>query len=62
MNMTLRWFYNWCLDRIPEPNEKGLKIEYKGYRFYVDKVEDNRIAQVTVLKLPDDEISKDNKN
>jgi len=25
-------------------------------------VEDNRIAQVTVLKLPDDEISKDNKN
>ena len=59
---TLGGFIIGVLDRIPEPNEKGLKIEYKGYRFYVDKVEDNRIAQVTVLKLPDDEISKDNKN
>ena len=58
---TLGGFIIGVLDRIPEPNEKGLKIEYKGYRFY-DKVEDNRIAQVTVLKLPDDEISKDNKN
>ena len=49
---TLGGFIIGVLDRIPEPNEKGLKIEYKGYRFYVDKVEDNRIAQVTVLKLP----------
>ena len=49
---TLGGFIIGVLYRIPEPNEKGLKIEYKGYRFYVDKVEDNRIAQVTVLKLP----------
>lgn len=49
---TLGGFIIGVLDRIPDPKEKDLKIEYKGYRFYIDKVEDNRISQVTVLKLP----------
>jgi putative hemolysin len=47
---TLSGFIIGQLGSIPSEDDTPV-IEYKGYRFCVDKVEEKRIAQATVTKM-----------
>ncbi len=47
---TMGGFIIGQLDRIPDEDEKNICVEYEGYIFRVDKIEENRIAMVTVIK------------
>jgi putative hemolysin len=48
---TLGGFLIGQLDRIPEEDEKDILVEYEGYSFNIDRVEDNRIVSVTVTRI-----------
>ena len=47
---TLGGFLIGQLDRIPDEDEKNITVEYGGYIFRIDEIEDNRIVMVTVIK------------
>lgn len=47
---TLGGFLIGQLDRIPDEDEKDITVEYGGYIFRIDEIEDNRIVMVTVIK------------
>lgn len=47
---TLGGFIIGQLERIPDEHEQNITIEYKGYVFRVDEIDDNRIAMVTCIK------------
>lgn len=52
---TIGGFIISCLGRIPGENENPV-IEYGGYSFRVDTVDDRRIEQITAEKLPENSI------
>lgn len=52
---TLGGFLIGQLDRIPDEDEMNITVEYKGYIFRIDEIEENRIAMVTVIKQEDSE-------
>ncbi len=45
------------LGRIPSEDENPI-VEYEGYTFKVDEVDERRIEQITAEKLPEDETEK----
>lgn len=47
---TLGGFLIGQLDRIPDEDETDISVEYEGYIFRIDEIEENRIAMVTVIK------------
>lgn len=47
---TLGGFIIGQLERIPDEDEKDIMVEYDGYVFRVDEIDENRIAMVTVIK------------
>lgn len=47
---TLGGFLVGQLYRIPGENEKNITVDYGGYTFRVDEIEDNRIAVVTAIR------------
>lgn len=47
---TLGGFIIGQLERIPDEDEKDIIVEYEGYVFRVDEIDENRIAMVTVIK------------
>lgn len=57
---TLGGFLIGQLDRIPDEEEKDITVEYKGYVFRIDEIEDNRIAMVTVIKQETEEEAENN--
>ncbi len=50
---TLGGFLIAKLDRIPDESESGLTVEYEGYIFEIEKIEDNRIVRVNARKQDD---------
>ncbi len=57
---TLGGFLIGQLDRIPDEDEKDIAVEYEGYIFRIDEIEDNRIAMVTVIKQETEEEAENN--
>lgn len=57
---TLGGFLIGQLDRIPDEEEINITIDYKGYTFRIDEIDENRIAMVTVIKLESDEEQEQN--
>ncbi|MDO4302037.1 MAG: hemolysin family protein [Clostridia bacterium] len=57
---TLGGFLIGQLDRIPDEDEKDIAVEYKGYVFRIDEIEENRIAMVTVIKQETEEEREEN--
>ena len=47
---TLGGFLIGQLYRIPDENEKNITVDYGGYTFRIDEIEDNRIAVVTAIR------------
>lgn len=57
---TLGGFLVGQLERIPDEDETNITVEYKGYIFRIDEIEDNRIAMVTVIKQETEEEAENN--
>lgn len=57
---TLGGFLIGQLDRIPDEDEKDIAVEYKGYVFRIDEIDENRIAMVTVIKQETEEEREEN--
>lgn len=47
---TLGGFLIGQLYRIPDEKEKNITVDYGGYTFRIDEIEDNRIAVVTAIR------------
>ncbi len=47
---TLAGFLIAMLDRVPDEDEKNLRVEYAGHIFEIDEIEENRISRVIVRK------------
>ncbi len=47
---TIAGFVVGLIDKIPDEEDVDKTVDYKGYVFRIDKVEDKRIALVTVIK------------
>lgn len=56
---SLGGFLVGMLDKIPDEKDEGVEVEYKGYVFKIEKVEDNRIASVTVRSVEKKEQEKE---
>ncbi len=52
---TLAGFLVGLMDKIPEEKDVDTILEYKGYIFRLDKIEDKRIAIVTVIKKEEEQ-------
>lgn len=57
---TLGGFLVGQLERIPDEDETDITVEYEGYIFRIDEIEDNRIAMVTVIKQESEEEAENN--
>lgn len=57
---TLGGFLVGQLERIPDEDETNITVEYEGYIFRIDEIEDNRIAMVTVIKQETEERAENN--
>lgn len=57
---TLGGFLVGQLERIPDEDETDITVEYEGYIFRIDEIEDNRIAMVTVIKQETEEGAENN--
>lgn len=57
---TLGGFLVGQLERIPDEDETDITVEYEGYIFRIDEIEDNRIAMVTVIKQETEEEAENN--
>lgn len=57
---TLGGFLVGQLERIPDEDETNITVEYEGYIFRIDEIEDNRIAMVTVIKQETEEEAENN--
>lgn len=52
---TLGGFLIGQLDRIPDEEEKNITVEFGGYLFRIDEIEENRIVMVTAIKQDTEE-------
>lgn len=52
---TLGGFLIGQLERIPDEDEIDITVEYEGYIFRIDEIDENRIAMVTVIKQESEE-------
>lgn len=57
---TLTGFLVGLMDKIPEESDTDTILEYKGYTFRLDKIEDKRISLVTVIKKEEEQTEKEN--
>ena len=54
---TIAGFIVGLIDKIPDESDVDKTVDYKGYVFRIDKVEDKRIALITVIKKETEENS-----
>ena len=59
---TLAGFLVGLMDRIPDESDTDTILEYKGYTFRLDKIENKRIALVTVIKKEEEQEEEEGKD